>query len=201
MPLRGHHRRTQSWPPLTARHLLSVAPIHFHLNPNSKRPAAATPDPLLDIDEDPFAHFLSPLTDEDNPLDTLSFSAGIVLSEPGSMKEKLRKKLARRWAKHVAKCPVKRNAETGHAFVGTKTTGDVPQGTDAKEPLPYHTVVREPRPSLREPTKGRAQELVGGGKRKRRKYRHSWRAPDGDLFTVVEEAEGGDSHIEQQYSG
>ena len=134
-------------------------------------------------------------------------------------KEKLRKKLARRWAKYVAKFPVKRNAKTGNAFVGTKTTGDVPQGTDVtvdegyvsgdaeaarertgmQEPLPYHTVVREPRPSLREPTKGRAQELVGGGKRKRRKYRHSWRAPDGDLFTVMEEAEGGDSHIEQQY--
>lgn len=65
------------------------------------------------------------------------------------------------------------------------------------EPLvmsPYRTVVREP-------TKGRAQDLVDGRMSKRRKYRHSWRAPDRDLFTVVEEqGEGGDaSEIGQRY--
>lgn len=244
MPARSlppYHRRRHSWPPFSTRGLLAVAPVHFHLNPNpKKRPASPLPSImessppsssslsprrqlLPDIDDDPFAHFLSPMTDEDNPFDNLAFSAGIIVTDAGGeadeKKDRLKNKLARRWAKYVAKYHgtgrLERVAEEEQeeAAVERKSSEGVDEGymsADAEnnstpvqvrkprrpgpEPLsPYRTVVREP-------TRGRAQDLVDGRMRKKRKFRHSWRAPDQDLFTVVEEGEGAvDSEIEQRY--
>ncbi|KAL1627878.1 hypothetical protein SLS54_002145 [Diplodia seriata] len=278
-----HHSRRHSWPPFSTRHLLAVAPVHFHLSPSgSKKRAAATsttpfgpssssssavsqrpptpyvtvspptppeqPSPLEqqpssslpDIDDDPFAHFLSPMSDEDDPYDELSFSAGIIPSDDSATDEdddvaggewdadetrrreddKLRSKLARRWAKYIAKYRAaaaaeeeeerwkgdgqeqrkRRNDEvavTDEGYMSEEGSTPMhvrkPQRPGPEPTEPYRTIVREP-------TKGRAQDLVDGRMRKRRKHRHSWRAPDHDLFTVVEEGEGAvDSEIEQRY--
>lgn len=299
----SNHSRRHSWPPFSTRHLLGVAPVHFHLNPNGsnskKRPASSSsnastsssfsssfasrisggrpptpqvivspptpPDqpatPLLpDIDDDPFAHFLSPMNDEDNPFDDLAFSAGIIVSDDSATEDeddvggegweegkrdddRLRSKIARRWAKYIAKYQnsscvggsgsssgnrgkrtggklekvdedeaaeerdeqedrKRRNDEVAvvdEGYMSEESSGATPVHVKklqrpSSEPLePYRTVVREP-------TRGRAQDLVDGRMRKKRKYRHSWRAPDFDLFTVVEEGEGAvDSEIEQRY--
>ena len=37
--------------------------------------------PDSEVDEDPYSHFISPVTDEDDPIDALSLSAGIISPE------------------------------------------------------------------------------------------------------------------------
>ncbi|KAH7063200.1 hypothetical protein B0J12DRAFT_161118 [Macrophomina phaseolina] len=251
-----YHTRRHSWPPFSTRHLLSVAPVHFHLNPTahssnnntnnnnnprkrcappSSPPTVASPSSSLpDIDDDPFAHFLSPMNEEDHPYDNLAFSAGIIIAneggpEGGDKRDRLKNKLARRWAKYIAKyhhagrdggSRLERVIEEDSEIEGEDEEDEMNkaggEGVAADEgymsgenatpvhfkkprrpgpqPLaPYRTVVREP-------TRGHAQDLVEGRMRKKRKFRHSWRAPDQDLFTVVEEGESAvDSEIEQRY--
>lgn len=244
MPARNlphYHNRRHSWPPFSTRNLLSVAPVHFHLLPaNPKKRTATSPPPsaasssmLPDIDDDPFAHFLSPMNEEDHPYDNLAFSAGIIIADAGDeesdRKDRLKHKLARRWAKYVAKYHhgagssrnaaslervIEEDSDTGseddegrrnsaegmsidEGYMSEETATPVhfrkPQRPGPEPLASYQTVVREP-------TRGRAQDLVDGRMRKKRKFRHSWRAPDQDLFTVVEEGEGVvDSEIEQRY--
>ncbi|KAK7515683.1 hypothetical protein IWZ03DRAFT_360828 [Phyllosticta citriasiana] len=347
-----HLRRNASWPPMSARHLPSLAAVHFCLAPANKQQqhqhsssghtsstmASSTTSSstscqrrswpreqdLPDIDEDPFAHFLSPMTEEelDSPFadhdDALTFSAGIIVSDDegvgddtkddeetsvvrglwgdGATRDRLRSGLVRRWAKYVGRwydgggrggigaaghrggdgeaggdevgeemqtTPIgegrgagartkRRRAATSRASPPTLHQIDEDRDAEMEEearameremernmavdegymseevassslPVPSAVVghkkkTRPKRPGpdplvlspqqqpyravVREPTKGRAQDLVDGRMSKRRKYRHSWRAPDRDLFTVVEEQcepDGDASEIEQPY--
>ncbi|KAK7537140.1 uncharacterized protein J3D65DRAFT_603168 [Phyllosticta citribraziliensis] len=334
-----HLRRNASWPPMSARHLPSLAAVHFHLAPgkqqqqqqqsanrhsaplsssssyttssmsSSSRQRRSWPreQELPDIDEDPFAHFLSPMTEEEleSPFadhdDALSFSAGIIVSDDegvgddakdeeksgvrglwgdGATRDKLRSGLARRWAKYVGRwydggggdggggepggddevvgeemqtAPIgegrgaagarirrrsapppglhqieedrdaemeeearameremERNMAVDEGYMSEEVVAEKKKASQQqqqqrpKRPGPDTLVMSQQpyRAVVREPTKGRAQDLVDGRMSKRRKYRHSWRAPDRDLFTVVEEqaAEGGDaSEIELPY--
>ncbi|KAK8176414.1 hypothetical protein BC567DRAFT_263624 [Phyllosticta citribraziliensis] len=275
---------------MSARHLPSLAAVHFHLAPgkqqqqqqqsanrhsaplsssssyttssmsSSSRQRRSWPreQELPDIDEDPFAHFLSPMTEEEleSPFadhdDALSFSAGIIVSDDegvgddakdeeksgvrglwgdGATRDKLRSGLARRWANapppglhqieedrdaemeeeaRAMEREMERNMAVDEGYMSEEVVAEKKKASQQqqqqrpKRPGPDTLVMSQQpyRAVVREPTKGRAQDLVDGRMSKRRKYRHSWRAPDRDLFTVVEEqaAEGGDaSEIELPY--
>ncbi|KAF2272370.1 uncharacterized protein EI97DRAFT_445824 [Westerdykella ornata] len=72
-----------------------------------------TPSPsqdLPDIDDDPFAHFISPVSDDDDPYDVLSLSAGIIVSDATSSASatstspktsKFKSSVAEKWARYV----------------------------------------------------------------------------------------------------
>ncbi|KAL9085887.1 MAG: hypothetical protein Q9165_007370 [Trypethelium subeluteriae] len=146
------HHRHHSWPPL------------FHLVENKKE------EPLPDIDEDPFAHFITPINEEDDPFET-AFSAGILDAEADhiSKASKICSKITSRWVKYVA-----RHHESLHERYHQ----------DALEEQRYKTVIVEPtrgRPDLRQ-KRPRASRTLSG-------HRHSWREPSVDIFTVMEEAE------------
>ncbi|KAK7614455.1 hypothetical protein BKA81DRAFT_402478 [Phyllosticta paracitricarpa] len=237
---------------MSARHLPSLAAVHFCLAPANKqqqqqqhsssghtssimtssttsssksrqRRSWPREQDLPDIDEDPFAHFLSPMTEEelDSPFadhdDALTFSAGIIVSDDeetsgidedrdAEMEEEARameREMERNMAVdegYMSEEVASSSSPVPSAVVGhKKKTRPKRPGPDplvlSPQQQPYRAVVREP-------TKGRAQDLVDGRMSKRRKYRHSWRAPDRDLFTVVEEQcepDGDASEIEQPF--
>lgn len=117
MPSFVNHNRTLTWPPTV--YLLDST----HAKPPSSIPTLERC--LPDIDEDPYAHFISPITEDDDPYDALSLSAGIVApdtpphSSPSSppldfeestssipvttKTSRIRASLTRRWARYVAR--------------------------------------------------------------------------------------------------
>lgn len=85
----SQHQRTYSWPPCN------------QMLPKHKK---AKHEPLPDIDEDPFAHFLTPVTKDDDPFDSFSFDAGIEPEEPAvSRATKFKTILEKKWAQYVAR--------------------------------------------------------------------------------------------------
>jgi hypothetical protein len=172
-----HHHRTYSWPPCLQ--LLDVAAIRL---------------PLPDIDDDPFAHFISPPADDDDDpaSDVLAFSAGIVVppsSVSASAKAyKFRTSIARKWARYIAKHYTlihhkRHNEEAMTAHVSRQDLLD----TLGTVPLPKY-----------DPTFSRSQELLSESHARRRDkkshhghnshyHRHSWNAPPAELFTIQEE--------------
>ena len=152
---------------------------------------------LPDIDEEPFAHFLTPLTEEDDPYDPLSMSAGIhIMDGPRTTKaSKFKSNVADKWARYV-----KGNHNQLHQRYHVPTLESLEEDDesfmqldDARLNDTPHTVTQltTPRIIITEPTRGRAQELLT--RRNRRRYsrtlsghRHSWREPSPDLFTVDE---------------
>ncbi|KAK3063509.1 hypothetical protein LTS18_014958, partial [Coniosporium uncinatum] len=108
MPRRrlGHYHRTYSWPPCT------------QLLPNdnmSKR------EPLPDIDDEPFAHFITPITEADDPFDASLFNAGIEPAEPAASRiSRFRARLEQRWSQYVARHHVLLHAVSHEDF----TAGD-----------------------------------------------------------------------------
>ena len=153
MASRSRHIRHYSWPPI------------FHLVVEAKKDKS-----LPDIDEDPFAHFITPISEEDDPFDTV-FSAGIVHNETDYIPKvsRIYNKIACRWAKYVAR----HHADLHEQY--------------HEEPVddrPYKTVIHEPmrgRPDLRQKRPRTSRTLSG--------HRHSWREPSVDIFTVMEETE------------
>jgi hypothetical protein len=171
-----HHHRTYSWPPCLQ--LLDVAAIRL---------------PLPDIDDDPFAHFVSPPTDDDDPAsDVLAFSAGIVLPSSSSSARakayKFRTSIARKWAKYIAKhyAAVHHKHHHGDAKM-TPASGQETLDPFGATPLSNY-----------DPTFSRSQEFLAEAHTRRRDkrvhhvhnphyHRHSWHAPPADLFTIQEE--------------
>lgn len=154
---------------------------------------------LPDIDEDPFAHFITPISDAEDPYE-LSLSAGIDANEgPRSAKTtKFRSNVAGRWARYVKQSqPQLHNTyhvptiyeEDEESFMGLddERLNDTPQVVSHLSP---------PRISIAEPGRGRTQDLATRKQHNRRRYsrtlsghRHSWREPSPDLFTVDESEE------------
>ncbi|KAF2493036.1 hypothetical protein BU16DRAFT_96340 [Lophium mytilinum] len=189
--------RTYSWPP---------SPTHLSLSSLADAPSKSTG--LPDIDDDPFAHFLTPVNEEDDPFDALSLSAGIISTpEPTASKTtKFKSSVAQKWARYVAR----HHADLHEQY--HPTPEEDPDNDDDDEAfivdLDDARLVDTPRTrdllstpaiTLSQPTRGRAQELLVPGHRRRRGrasrtlsgHRHSWREPSPELFTVaeVEEAE------------
>lgn len=160
---------------------------------------------LPDIDEEPFAHFLTPLTDEDDPYGPLSLTAGIFApNTPRTSKaSKFKSNVADKWARyvkgnhtqlhsrhHVPELQTLEEDDESFMQLEDDRLNDAPQ---------VITHLTPPRTNIVEPTRGRAQELLT--RRSRRRYsrtfsghRHSWREPSPDLFTV-DESESEEDHI------
>lgn len=158
-------------------------------------------DNLPDIDEEPFAHFLTPVYEEDDPYDPLSLSAGIIVSDgPRTTKaSKFRSNVADKWARYV-----KSNHSQLHGRYHATPLDDEEESfmqleDDRLNDTPHmvkQLTTSPPRITVTEPTRGRAQELLSRKARSRRRYsrtlsghRHSWREPSPDLFTVDESEE------------
>jgi hypothetical protein len=153
---------------------------------------------LPDIDEEPFAHFLSPLSEEDDPYDPLSLSAGIVDGPRSSKAAKFRSNVSNKWARYV-----KQNHTQLHTRYHVPTIPEDDEESfmglddDRLNDTPQTIAHTSPRITITEPTRGRAQELVQRKERNRRQrtsrtlsgHRHSWREPSPELFTVDESEE------------
>lgn len=203
--------RTYSWPPS----------LH-HLTP----PRASA---LPSIDEDPYAHFISPVTEEDDPeCSALSLSAGIVPASPASTNSialHFRHSLGRKWARYVSRhhsdlhelyhaaCSSATAPEPESAGEGDDDDEDGDDGDgDSLEMAPRKRIeARLLGAAAREPTRGRAQDVLAEALQRRRRgrragrtlsgRRRSWREPSVDLFTVVEEAESAEKEKEGQECG
>lgn len=155
---------------------------------------------LPDIDEEPFAHFLTPLSEEDDPYDPMSMSAGIVIQDgPRTSKaSKFRSNVSDKWARYVKQNHTQLHTryhvpaipeEDEESFMGLDD--------DRLNYTPQSITHTSPRITITEPTRGRAQELVQRKERNRRQrssrtlsgHRHSWREPSPELFTVDESEE------------
>ncbi|KAF2251679.1 hypothetical protein BU26DRAFT_241602 [Trematosphaeria pertusa] len=159
---------------------------------------------LPDIDEEPFAHFLTPVAEEDDPYDPLSLSAGITVHDtPRTSKaSKFKSTVADKWARYVKTnhaqlhshyhTPRPDNDDESFMQLEDDRLNDTPHMvTQLTSPTPRITVT-----DTNEPSRGRAQELLSRKARSRRRYartlsghRHSWREPSPDLFTVDESEE------------
>lgn len=155
---------------------------------------------LPDIDDEPFAHFLTPVSEEDDPYDPLSLSAGIIVPDGKrtSKASKFKSNVADKWTRYV---------KTNHTQLHSRYHAPIPEEDEESfmsldddrlndAPQQVHQLSSPPRITLTEPTRGRAQELVSRKTRARRRYsrtlsghRHSWREPSPDLWTVDESEE------------
>jgi len=162
---------------------------------------SSEPD-LTDIDENPFAHFLTPVKEEDDPYDGMSMSAGIVVPDgPRTSKaSKFKSTVADKWARYV-----KINHAQLHDHYHEESTDEDEESfmqlddnrlLDRPQTVNQLTGPPTPKITITEPTRGRAQELVARKARNRRRHsrtlsghHHSWREPSPDLFTVEESEE------------
>jgi hypothetical protein len=150
---------------------------------------------LPDIDEDPFAHFITPITEADDPFE-LSLSAGIEGAR-STKATKFKSNVADKWARYV---------RYNHSQLHTQYHETIPEedeesfmglDDDRLNDTPHIvSQISPPRITFSEPSRGRAQELVSRKQQNRRRYsrtlsghRHSWREPSPDLFTVDESEE------------
>ncbi|KAJ4290516.1 hypothetical protein N0V90_010733 [Kalmusia sp. IMI 367209] len=152
---------------------------------------------LPDIDEEPFAHFLTPLVEEDDPYDPLSLSAGIFVPDgPRTSKaSKFKSNVADKWARYVKGNHTQLHSRyhVPHLERLEEDDESFMQLEDARLNDTPHVVthIATPRITITEPTRGRAQELLSRRNRRRNSrtlsgHRHSWREPSPDLFTVDE---------------
>ncbi|KAJ4312039.1 hypothetical protein N0V94_007645 [Neodidymelliopsis sp. IMI 364377] len=155
---------------------------------------------LPDIDDEPFAHFLTPLSEEDDPYDPMSLSAGIVINDgPRTSKaSKFKSNVSDKWARYV-----KQNHTQLHTRYHVPSIPEEDEESfmslddDRLNYTPQTVAHTSPRITITEPTRGRAQELVQRKERNRRQrssrtlsgHRHSWREPSPELFTVDESEE------------
>jgi hypothetical protein len=155
---------------------------------------------LEDIDENPFAHFLTPVNEEDDPYDGMSMSAGIQEGPRTSKASKFKSTVADKWARYI-----KNDHVQLHDQYQEESTDDDDESfmtlDDTRLFDQPHTVSQLTGPPssriiITEPTRGRAQDLTARKVRNRRRYsrtlsghRHSWREPSPDLFTVEESEE------------
>lgn len=162
----GKHNRNHSFPPC----------LRFIQRPSSKTLSPPRPD----INDAPWAHFLSEVGDDDDPSDFLDYTAGIITSSDASLKKKsakFRPADSKKWDKQVVEFHhgTFPRPEEEHGFVENRN--------DPWSHIVEHDVMatshpinisRQPRPHVRSRT--------------RSGHRHSWREPSVDIFTVEEEA-------------
>ncbi|CAE6996850.1 hypothetical protein CFE70_000378 [Pyrenophora teres f. teres 0-1] len=157
---------------------------------------------LPDIDEDPFAHFITPISEAEDPYE-LALSAGIDGDEgPRTTKaSKFKSNVANKWARYVrhnhgqlhtqyhAPTIYEEDEEDDESFMGLddERLNDTPHVVSQLSPS---------KNSITEIHRGRAQDLAARKQQNRRRYsrtlsghRHSWREPSPDLFTVDESEE------------
>lgn len=177
-------RRSYSFPPW-----VGMAGIEEDTQPYS----------LPDIDEDPFAHFITPMSEADDPYE-LSLSAGIIVHDgPVTNKaSKFRSTVANKWARYVHhnhnnlhtqyhSAPIQEEDEESFMGLDDDRLNDTPR-------LVSH--ISPPRITISDSSRGRAQDLAARKVQNRKRYsrtlsghRHSWREPSPDLFTVDESEE------------
>jgi hypothetical protein len=141
------------------------------------------PVPEKNIEEDPWSHFLSPITDDDDDDDIfLDFNAGIITSSEVIKKKpvKFRPSTAKKWDhKRV-------NYHHGAYSRKEKEHGFVENRLDPWSHVVEHDINRSledldgsdlqtPRP------RGRSKSRTSSG------HRRSWREPSADLFVLEEE--------------
>jgi len=148
------------------------------------------PKPVPDIDEEPFAHFITPISEDDDPSNTSFFNAGIEPAEPAASRTgRFIASLEQRWAQYVARHHVLLHAIFHEDFTAgdfsnsrprrrrnANTLGDlalptVPYGTPIIKIVTPEDVERElaaKRQSLHESTKGRASDLLADAAQRRR---------------------------------
>jgi hypothetical protein len=180
MPSFLRHSRSYSFPP-------SFDNVEFATSRDAELP---------DIDEEPFAHFLAPVEEEDDPYDPLVLGAGIVTEGPRASKaSKFKSNIADKWARYI-----KHNQPQLHDRYHDELNDDESFMTldddrllDTPHSISHLSSSPPPRIVIHEPTRGRAQELVSRKARPRHRtsrtlsgHRHSWREPSPDLFTVEE---------------
>jgi hypothetical protein len=157
---------------------------------------------LPDIDEDPFAHFISPITEAEDPYE-LSLSAGIDLDfHEGSRTTKTSKfksNVANKWTQYVRQNHSQLHTQYHQPTIYEEEDEETFMGLDDDRLNDTPHIVSQistPKITITEPTRGRAQELVARKQQNRRRmsrtlsgHRHSWREPSPDLFTVDESEE------------
>jgi hypothetical protein len=174
-----HHHRRYSWPP--SLQLIDISNIHI---------------PLPDIDDDPFAHFVSspPAEDDFDPLlDALACSTGIFTPHPTSSasKEKaykFRRSIARKWARFMGRQCV---GSSGWEHAAAKANDFSKTNSSAAMESYYNSVPK----SIMVP-KGLSPHSSSRNRGKRRPVHHKWErhswhaaAPSYDLYTIDEEVE------------
>jgi hypothetical protein len=152
---------------------------------------------LPDIDEDPFAHFITPINEEDDPYD-LSLSAGIIVPEGArtSKASKFKSNVADKWARYVKHSHTQLHSQYHTSSIPEEDEESFMGLDDARlnaNPTPVAQLT-PPRFIPTDPSRGR--DLGARKAQNRRRYsrtlsghRHSWREPSPDLFTVDESEE------------
>jgi hypothetical protein len=205
-----HHHRRYTWPP--SLHLIDVSNIRI---------------PLPDIEEDPFAHFVSPVSrDDDDDDDHIVYTAGILPTDPISMQSekafKFRSSISRRWkaffSKYRAKLHSRRENSTkadhnGYSYSQNATAAlqsrsrksslspslqtDSTHSTDWTDSQPTSNAV------WTNPPADRPQHPQRTARNKVKRYRmppyerRSWHAPSVGIFTILEGSDEEDEPIEK----
>jgi hypothetical protein len=155
---------------------------------------------LPDIDEDPFAHFITPINEEDDPYD-LSLSAGIMVPEGArtSKASKFKSNVADKWARYVKHSHTQLHSQYHTSTIPEDDEEESFMGLDDARLNSNPTPVAQltpPRFIPTDPSRGRVQDLGARKAQNRRRYsrtlsghRHSWTEPSPDLFTVDESEE------------
>jgi hypothetical protein len=166
MPLLAKHNRNHSFPPCLRFVNKSLSK---HLSP-----------PLPNIDDEPWVHFLSPVSDDDDPHDFLDFKAGILTNSELTKKKpsKFRPANEKKWNHKAVNYHhgTYRRVNEDHGFVENRH--------DPWSHIVEHDVMTTSHPSDASKTpvpRGRSKARTLSG------HRHSWREPSVDLFTVAEE--------------
>jgi hypothetical protein len=162
-------------------------------------------DNLPDIDEDPFAHFITPINEDEDPWD-MSLGAGIEVPEGyrSSKASKFKSNVADKWARYVKHSHTQLHTQYHEPTILEEEEEEEEESfmglDDARlneRPSPVRHLT-PPKITVTEPSRGRAQELVArkAQNQSRRRYSrtlsghsHSWREPSPDLFTVDESEE------------
>lgn len=164
----GKHNRNHSFPPC----------LQFIQRSSSKTLSPPRPD----INDAPWAHFLSEVDNDDDLPELLDYTAGIIVTSDASSKKKsakFRPADSKKWDKQVVNFHhgTYQRREEEHGFVENRN--------DPWSHIVEHDVMaashpidisRQSRPRVR----SRTRTLSG--------HRHSWREPSVDIFTVEEEA-------------
>jgi hypothetical protein len=197
-----HHHRRYTWPP--SLHLIDVTNIRI---------------PLPDIDEDPFAHFVSPTSpDDDDQDDHVVYTAGILQTDPISMQSekafKFRTSISRRWkaffSKYRAKIHSRREnsakADSKGLFNSRTTTQTYQSWSRRISPspslpanTPHSQVIWNPDEPDASSDHSQRPHRTTGSKVKRHRMppyeRRSWHAPSVGIFTILEGSDEDDESI------
>jgi len=184
--------RTHSWPP----------PLHQRSSSSSSatqarpKPKKHTAHP--EVDDASLSHFIIPVTEEDDPDDFLSLSAGIIPSSTDSSNKgaSFRDRVQRRWDRYVKHQGASGLAPPAWNYETATEEQQVEMATTALSAVRVPVIIVEP-------TRGRAQEILANNRehrasRKLVRHSHSWKEPSVHLFTVLETDEN-ETANQQQY--